>query len=237
MLDTILFDLDGTLLPLDMEKFTAIYFKEMSRYFTDLVKPKHLVNNIWAATNVMVNNTEHRTNETVFMEHFEMLIAGELQTYRQRFDQFYDEGFLKTREAVVPNPAIPPAVALLREKGYRLVVATNPLFPEKAIYHRIRWAGFEPTDFSYITSYEQNHYCKPQPHFYREVLQAVGKNADQCLMVGNDAQEDLAAATVGIATFLITDHLIHRTAGPVEHADFQGNYQDFLTFVQQLPAV
>jgi FMN phosphatase YigB (HAD superfamily) len=237
MLDTILFDLDGTLLPLDMERFTAIYFEEMSRYFTDLIEPKLLVNNIWTATNVMVNNTEYRTNETVFMEHFGMLIAGDLQTYRQRLDQFYDEGFLKTREAVVPNPAIPPAVALLREKGYRLVVATNPLFPEKAIYHRIHWAGFQPTDFSYISSYEQNHYCKPQPHFYREVLQAVGKTADQCLMVGNDAQEDLAAAAVGIATFLITDHLIHRTAGPVEHADFQGNYQDFLAFVQQLPPV
>jgi FMN phosphatase YigB (HAD superfamily) len=237
MLDTILFDLDGTLLPLDMERFTAIYFGEMGKLFTDLIDPKLLAKHIWAATGVMVENTEYRTNETVFMEHFGTLVAGEFQNYRQKFDRFYDEGFLKTREAVMPNPAIPAAVALLTEKGYRLVVATNPLFPEKAIYHRIRWAGFEPSDFAYISSYEQNHYCKPQPHFYREVLQTIGKRADQCLMVGNDVQEDLVAATLGIATFLVTDHLIHRTAGPIEHADFQGNYQDFLEFVKQLPVV
>jgi HAD superfamily hydrolase (TIGR01549 family) len=237
MLDTILFDLDGTLLPLDMERFTAIYFGEMGKVFTDLIDPKLLAKHIWAATNVMVNNTEFRTNETVFMEHFETLIGGELPTYRQRLDRFYDEGFLKTRAAAVPHPAIPEAVALLKEKGYRLVVATNPLFPEKAIYHRIRWAGFEPSDFTYITSYEQNHYCKPQPHFYRELLQAIGKTADQCLMVGNDVQEDMVAATLGITTFLVTDHLIHRTVQPIEHADSQGTYQDFLEFVKQLPAV
>jgi FMN phosphatase YigB (HAD superfamily) len=237
MLDTILFDLDGTLLPLDMERFTAIYFQEMSRFFTDLIDPNRLVNHIWAATNVMVSNTEYRTNEAVFMEHFGTLIEGELPTYQKRFDHFYDEGFLKTREAVAPNPAIPEAVAHLKEKGYRLVVATNPLFPEKAIYHRIRWAGFEPSDFSYITSYEQNHYCKPQPHFYREVLQSIGKLANQCLMVGNDVQEDLVAETVGISTFLVTDHLIHRTNHPIEQADYQGNYQDFLSFVKKLPTV
>ena len=236
MLDTILFDLDGTLLPLDMEKFLQIYFGEMGQHLADLVEPRQLVKMIWAATDSMVNNTEYRTNETVFMEHFGELIQGDLSAYQKRFDEFYDQGFLKTRAAVEEIPVIAETVNLLKEKGYNLVVATNPIFPQKAIYHRIRWAGFEPADFMYITSYEHNHYCKPQPHFFRELLQETGKSPEQCLMVGNDVQEDLAAATAGIQTYLITNHIIHRSAEPV-NTTYQGTYQEFYEFVQALPKV
>lgn len=236
MIDTIFFDLDGTLLPLNMELFLQIYFGEMGQYFVDLVEPQQLVKKIWAATECMVNNTELRTNETVFMEHFGKLIEGDLAVYQKRFDEFYDQGFLKTRAAVAESPAIAQSVASLKTKGYQLVVATNPIFPEKAIHHRIRWAGFEPADFLYISSYERNHYCKPQPKFYGELLQETGKRPEQCLMVGNDVREDLAAATVGMQTYLITDHLIGSKTEPV-NATYQGTYRDFLEFVNGLPAV
>lgn len=236
MLDTILFDLDGTLLPLDMERFLQIYFGEMGRYFADLVEPRQLVERIWAATNYMVNNVEPRTNATVFMEHFGKLIDGDLEVYQKRFDEFYDRGFLKTRAAVAESLAMRQSVARLKELGYDLVVATNPLFPEKAILHRIRWAGFEPSDFSYITCYERNHYCKPQLQFFQEVLEETGKHPEQCLMVGNDDQEDLAAAAVGIQTYLITNYLIRHGTGPLD-ATYQGTDQDFLEFVKALPPV
>ena len=236
MIDTIFFDLDGTLLPLNMELFLQIYFGEMGQYFVDLEEPQKLVKKIWAATESMVNNTELRTNETVFMEHFGKLVEGDLTVYQTRFAEFYDQGFLKTRAAVAASPAIVQSVALLKTKGYQLVVATNPIFPEKAIHHRIRWAGFDPADFVYISSYERNHFCKPQPQFYRELLQETGKRPDQCLMVGNDVREDLIAGTVGMSTYLITDHLIGSKTEPV-NATYQGTYQDFLEFVNGLPAV
>lgn len=236
MIDTILFDLDGTLLPLNMERFLEIYFGEMGRCFAHLIEPGKLVKDVWAATDCMVNNTEYRTNETVFMEHFGGLISGDLGVYRQRFDEFYDRGFLKTREAVEANPAVSESIKALQDKGYNLVVATNPIFPEKAIRHRIRWAGFEPDDFSYIACYERNHYCKPQLHYYGELLEQTGKSPEQCLMVGNDVQEDMIAAKLGIQTYLITNHLIHRNTGPIE-ATHQGTYQDFLEFSKGLIAV
>ncbi len=234
MIKTILFDLDGTMLPLNLDNFIKIYFAEMGKKFQDLIEAKTLVKYIMTATEAMVNNTEYRTNETVFMEKFEQLIQSDLSVYRRRFDEFYDGEFFEVKASVVNTPIIRNSVNLLKDKGYDLVIATNALFPEKAIHHRIRWSGFEPEDFIYITSYEKNHYCKPQLDFYKEVLEETCKDPQECLMVGNDVQEDIIAAKLGIKTYLITDFMIHRTQEPID-ATYQGTYSDFYQFVQGLP--
>jgi FMN phosphatase YigB (HAD superfamily) len=234
MIKTILFDLDGTLLPIDLDNFLKIYFAEMGKKFQDLIEAKTLVKYIMTATDAMINNTEYKTNETVFMEKFGELVQSDLGTYRKRFDEFYDREFFAVKASVVNIPLMQESINLLKNKGYDLIIATNPLFPEKAIHHRIRWSGFEPEDFIYISSYEKNHYCKPQLQFYREILNEVGKTPQECLMVGNDVQEDLIAAKLGIKTYLITDFLIHRTKDPIT-ATYQGTYSDFNSFVQGLP--
>lgn len=231
MLDTFLFDLDGTLLPVDMDKFLPIYFREMGTAFQGIIEPKQLTSHILTATHAMVANTEFKTNETAFMEKFSQLIEGDLDFYRKRFDQFYDQGYLKTRDIVNETPFIQKSVALLKAKGYNLVIATNPIFPEKAILHRIRWAGLNPADFSYITSYERNHYCKPQLLFYEELLSEIGKTPGQCLMIGNDVQDDLIAGVLGIKTYLITDYLINKDNQEFS-CTYQGSYEDFYRFVE-----
>lgn len=237
MINTVLFDLDGTLLPLDMEKFTEIYFYQMGLVFHDLIDPKLLVKNIWIATETMVQSLDQQTNEVNFMKKFGELVGEDvLPIYQQRFMEFYDEGFLKVKNSIFDVPAIKESVAILKQKGYEMVIATNPLFPEKAIHHRIRWAGFQPEDFKYITSYERNHFCKPQLQFYHELLKETGKVPEQCLMVGNDVQEDMIISQLGVETYLITNHLIHRNKEPIQ-SSHQGTYQDFFNFIQALPAV
>lgn len=235
MLNTIVFDLDGTLLPLDMDKFMHTYFNEMGIAFRDMTDPKLLVENIWKATDTMIENLEPRTNEEVFMEAFSKLIDGDLEVYKKRFDKFYDEGFLKVQEAAYSLPLIKDAVTTLKEKGYKIVVATNPMFPRKAIIHRIHWAGFEEKDFSYITCYENNHYCKPQIQFYEEVLKEIDKTPEECMMVGNDVEEDLVAGKLGMQTYLITDNLLHR--GSEINCTYKGTYEDFYRFTQELKPV
>lgn len=236
MLNTIIFDLDGTLLPMNMDSFMHIYFKEMGIAFQDMIEPKRLVDNVWKATDVMINNTEYRTNEEVFMEKFKTLIDGELDTYIQRFDEFYDKGFLHTKSAVGRMPLIIEAVELFKQKGYQTVLATNPMFPRKAIIHRLNWAGFKEEDFSYITCYENNHYCKPQIQFYQEVLEEAGKKAEECMMVGNDVEEDLVAGKLGMQTYLITNNIIKRTEEDV-CCTYQGTYEDFLKFAKEIKSI
>jgi HAD superfamily hydrolase (TIGR01549 family) len=232
-INTILFDLDGTLLPMDSDLFMKIYFDEMAKDFEDLIEKEKLIKYIWIATKEMVNNIEPRTNESVFMEKFGQLIDGQLDTYVQRFNNYYDQGFSNVKSAVMPEDWILKSVNLLKSKGYELVVATNPLFPKKAILHRIRWAGLDPKMFSYITCYEQNHYCKPQLKYFQEILEAVGKNPTECLMVGNDVQEDLVSGQLGLKTYLLGRHIINRTEdAPI--CDYKGDYKDFYKFAESL---
>lgn len=236
MLDTFLFDLDGTLLSMDFKYFEKLYFSSISEALSDLIEPNKLINNIWASTGAMVQNTEYMVNEEVFMEDFGKRISGNLETYKERFYKYYDEGFLKTQAAVIENRLIRDSVRILKEKGYKLVIATNPLFPLKAIEHRIRWAGFEPSEFEYISHYEKNHYCKPQIKYYEEILKDINKDASECMMVGNDVQEDLIAGKIGIRTFLIKDYIIHRTDEEIV-SDYIGSYEDFYNFVKELPSL
>lgn len=236
MIDTILFDLDGTLLPLDMQKFIEIYFHEMGHMFKDMIDSKLLAKYVWKATEEMVRNIEYKTNEEVFMNKFSELVGGDIGKYTERFDNFYDTLFHKTREAVQSQTLVSESIAILKEKNYKLVVATNPLFPRKAIHHRIKWAGLDLGDFEYITSYEDNHYCKPQLHFYKEVLDIIGKKPEQCLMVGNDVQEDLVALNIGMETFLIKNYMINRTQETI-NSTYEGSYDDFYNFAKSLEAV
>ncbi|MDF2672484.1 MAG: hydrolase [Clostridiales bacterium] len=236
MLNTFLFDLDGTLLCMDMKLFEKLYFSTMSEALSDLIEPKKLIKNIWASTEVMIKNLEYKTNEEVFMEDFQRRIDGDLEIYKERFNKYYDEDFLKTKAVVLENKFIREGIKVLKEKGYKIVIATNPLFPLKAIEHRIRWAGFEPSEFGYISHYENNHYCKPQIQYYEEILKDINKDANECMMVGNDVQEDLIAGKIGIKTFLIKDYMIHRTEEEIV-SDYIGSYENFYKFIEGLPSL
>lgn len=236
MINTFFFDLDGTLLSMDMKLFEKLYFSSISEKLSDLIGPKELINNIWASTNAMVQNLEYKTNEEVFMGDFKGRIEGDLEIYKERFNSYYDEDFVKTRAAVLENKFIEKSIKALKDKGYTIVVATNPIFPMKAIEQRIRWAGFEPGDFEYISNYENNHYCKPQLQFYEEILRDINRDASECIMVGNDVQEDLIAGKIGIKTFLIKDHMIHRTEEEIA-ADYIGSYEDFYRFAEGIPTL
>jgi len=236
MINTILFDLDGTLLSIDATQFEKIYFGGLSSHFSDMYPPDQFIKLIWGATKAMVMDTTDRTNEVVFMEALGSVVQDKLPEMQQRFQRFYESDFDRIQTAVTIREEILKAVDLLKQKGYTLVIATNPMFPKIAIEKRIRWTGLNRADFVYVTSFEKNHYCKPQPQFFKEILTDLNKTAAECMMVGNDAQEDMVAETLGIQTYLLTTHLAEGKA-PSFTAHYQGDYEDFYHFVQQLPTV
>jgi len=235
-LNTILFDLDGTLLPIDDKAFERLYFRALSAKFTDMYTPEEFIALIWSATKTMILDTSDKTNEVVFMNALEALVQDRLSLMQDRFLEFYQTDFDQVKEAVIENTEIHAAVALLKQKGYTLVIATNPLFPKLAIEKRISWTGLNREDFSYVTSFEENHFCKPQPAFYQEILTKIAKEPGECLMVGNDTQEDLIAGTLGIQTYLITNHAIRKEKGSFS-PNHEGDYGDFLHFVHNLPSL
>lgn len=237
MLDTFLFDLDGTLLPMDLDEFIKNYFYEIGKYFKDIIDGNILASHIMTSTQAMIENLEPRPNEEIFMEYFGRLIEEEdLSEYKRRFDLFYDEKFDRVRKCAKDEPIIRKSIEVLKDKGYDLVIATNPIFPISAIHKRIEWAGLDIDDFSYISCYQKNYYCKPQRQFYQEILETINKQPHQCYMVGNDVQEDLVAGQLGMYTYLITDYMINRDDGQIE-CTHKGDYQDFYQFVYDLEPV
>jgi len=233
---TVLFDLDGTLLPINGEAFEAIYFKGLSSYFNDKYEPKEFIKLIWTATKAMVMDTSSKTNEQSFMDALQSLVNEDITWMQERFNQFYLNEFDQIKIAVTPNKSIQMAVKLLKEKGYQLVIATNPMFPKIAIEKRIEWTGCNRSDFDYVTSFEINHYCKPQLKFYEEVLNDLNLVASECLMVGNDISEDMIVSKLNMSTYLITNHIVQDMIIP-ESVNYSGNYDEFYQFVQSLEPV
>lgn len=235
-INTILFDLDGTLLSIDMKEFEEIYYTSLSNAFKSIIAPDNFMAILYSSVKAMVKNKEKRTNEEVFMSAMKEHVGDELPTFQKHFIRYYENDFSVLRNAVNKNTDMLEALDILKEKGYELVIATNPLFPKFAIDQRIQWADLVHEDFSHITYFEDCHYCKPNVEYYSEILETIGKNPQECLMVGNDAEEDLAASTLGITTYLITNHLLNRKNLNYT-ADHEGTYKDFLLFAESMPVV
>ena len=67
MLKAVFFDLDGTLLPMDEEKFTNLYFHLISEAVKDRgYEPQKLIDTIWQGTKLMYKNDGNQTNEEEF---------------------------------------------------------------------------------------------------------------------------------------------------------------------------
>ena len=208
---TVMFDLDGTLLPMDQDQFTKYYFgllaKKLAPYGYDA---EQLISGIWAGTAAMVKNDGSSTNEEAFWKKFSALMGEKVVEDKPLFEEFYRVEFQGARASCGFAPQAAGLVAKLKAAGYRVLLATNPIFPAIATENRIRWAGLEPEDFELYTTYENSCHCKPNPDYYRDILDRLALDPAECLMVGNDATEDTAAELTGMQVFLLTDCLINK---------------------------
>lgn len=234
-MNTVLFDLDGTLLPCKWEIFEREYFKRLTYKLKDLFTPDQTIKYIWKGTMEMILNLEpDKTNEQVFMEKFCSISKTDSKMMQDLFNDFYRNEYKTIGNFFTPSEYMVKSVEILKKKGYSMVVATNPLFPMEALIERIKWAGLNEKDFILVTSFENMHYCKPQIKYYEEILQIIGKKAEECIMVGNDVDEDIIAGKVGIKTYLIENYMINKS-NKLPEPDFRGKYEDFYLFVKNLP--
>lgn len=230
---TVLFDLDGTLLPMDQDAFTKGYFRLLAETMAPHgYDPKKLVEAVWAGTAAMVKNDGSRTNEAAFWETFAGLFGERSLADLPLFEAFYRQEFQKAKAFCGFHPQAAEAVKRAKALGFRTVLATNPIFPAVATESRVRWAGLQPEDFALITTYEDTRHCKPNPDYYRDILERLRLSPEECLMVGNDATEDLAAASAGLEVFLLTDCLINREEKdltPYPH----GGFEELLAYLER----
>ena len=120
-------------------------------------------------------------------------------------------------------------VALAKKAAKHVVLATNPIFPRVAVESRLEWSGVSADSFALITDYENSSFCKPNPAYFTEILTKLGVDAQNCLMIGNNADEDIAAAqAAGLSTFLLTDCLI--ASGEIPKTE-QGSFGELIAYL------
>ena len=233
MLDAILFDLDGTLLPMDYEVFTKGYLDLLAEAVAPYgYKKDQLLGAMWKGVGAMIKNDGKETNKDVFWRVFFGLLGENSYNDIPKFDEFYSNGFHKAKAFTQPNEMAKALVLAARTKAKKVILATNPFFPRVAVKARLEWCGLSLEDFDYITEYENSSYCKPNPKYYTEICEKLGLRPENCMMIGNNMQEDIVASKLlGMRTYLIEDCLIDD--GEKVQTE-QGSFAECIAFVNSI---
>ncbi len=232
-LKAILFDLDGTLLPMDQDRFTKGYFELLTRKLAPLgYEPKELVDAIWKGTAEMVKNDGGTSNETVFWRKFSEILGERVMRDKPAVDEFYQKEFESAKEFCGFDAQAGETVTWAKEQGLRTALAVNPVFPMCAMCSRVRWAGLKPEDFELITAYENISVSKPNPLYFSEIAGRLELAPEECLMVGNDTQEDMAAEKCGMDVFLLTNNLINKENRDISEYP-RGGFQDLREYIKE----
>ncbi|MHA1331980.1 MAG: HAD family hydrolase, partial [Candidatus Hodarchaeales archaeon] len=142
-INTLLFDIDNTLIIFDEQKFVHVYSKLIYEYFKEeILDFNKFVNIFLASTHKMLDkDPPNLTNMEKFAKHFSLQLSSlTAEEIWNRFFLFYHKDFQSLKEVVRPNP-LAKKVLKLASKQFDLVAATNPLFPTIANEIRLDWGG------------------------------------------------------------------------------------------------
>lgn len=230
----ILFDLDGTLLPMDNDVFTKGYFNELAKKLSPIgLEPDKLISAVWTGTKAMMKNDGKKRNCEVFWDTFGAVTGKDIVPFKEASDLFYTVDFAAAKVYTGENPLAVEAVNLAHSGGRTVVCASNPLFPLDGHQMRMSWVGLDKSNFDLITSYESDSFCKPNPEYYKSICERIGVEPQDCLHIGNDEREDMyAASSVGINCFLVTDNII-----PCAEHPWNGDKGTFAELVEYLKSI
>jgi FMN phosphatase YigB (HAD superfamily) len=228
---TLLLDLDDTLLNTNLDAFIPAYFQALARELAPHIAPEIMLRALMTGTKQMMENEDFsQTLEQVFNAVFYPQLNSSCEKISAALENFYDHVFPTLGEVTTPRPEAKSFVNWAFSQGFRIAIATDPFFPRKATYHRLRWAGFEPEQFELVSSFEHFHFSKTHPAYYAEILGRMGWPDGPVLMVGNDLERDIRPAQMlGLATYHVDDG----SASPSElAAGAQGKLADLRVWLE-----
>ena len=228
----VLFDLDGTLLPMNLTEFMGEYFKIL---YNSLEDEKYSKDELYKGVHdsiikMITSNDGKRTNAEQFLENLNLFFDGAGERIVKRINRIYSNEYIGLRRLCGLDEAAAVAVRALSDAGYKLVLATNPVFPMEAQLTRLSWTGVDASLFDYVTSYENSRSAKPHKEYYEYLLDDLGISASEAIMVGNDTLDDMVAEEAGLDTFLLTACLINRDGRDISKYK-NGDFSDLLNYL------
>jgi FMN phosphatase YigB (HAD superfamily) len=228
---TLLLDLDDTLLETNMGAFIPAYFQALSKHLAEYVQSEKMLPALMKGTELMLASEDPtHTLQEVFEAYFYPKLGVPKEQLNRVIEEFYDEVFPSISAVTGKRDGAVDLVNWAFDKGYRVAIATDPVFPRKAVYHRIRWAGLDPERFELVSSFETFHFTKSHPAYFAEVLGQLGWPNDPVLMVGNDVDRDLKPAqSLGLKTYHVNEE---SASGPGPEAAGSGKLSDLRSWLE-----
>ena len=230
---SLLFDLDDTLLDTNLDAFLGAYFKKFAVFMAKFVPPDQFIDAMLRNTQLMYHNQRaDYTLEQAFSENFYPSMGLQQAELAAEIDRFYDEVFPSLQSLTTPRPEAVALVEWALSQGWNVAIATDPLFPRKAILHRLRWAGLDPEKypFTLISDFQTFHFAKASVAYYPEFLARMGWTDSPLLMVGDSLERDvLPSQQAGLPVFWLNQGLAS-TALVAPHR--QGGFADLKHYLE-----
>ena len=235
MKKAILFDLDGTLLPMNLQEFIKTYFGLLGRKMVSHgYDPELFKKGMWGGVNAAIANDGSMKNEERFWSVMNACMGRDCRDDAAIYEEFYQNEYHQAKAVCGVQPRAAEAVKLAKEKAEKVILATSPLYPRIAVEGRTQWAEIDINDFDFVTTYESECHCKPNPEYFRDILKRFDLKPEECVMIGNDEKEDMwAAAQAGIEGYLVTDDLILCEEHP--HQGLRGSFDEMVEWLRTLP--
>ena len=212
MLKAVFFDLDGTLLPMDEQEFTKGYFKFLLEKVSSrgYGEPSFFIDTIWKGVYAMYENDGTMKNEDRFWNVFDEAYQEDKSKDKPIFDSFYVNEFKKAKAFTAPNPLAREIVDYCHSHVEHTILSTNPIFPRGGQITRLSFIGLKEDDFEYITDYSNSVYCKPNPMYFKSLLEKFNLKPEEVILFGNNNYEDGdCASSLGIKTYLVKGYIIY----------------------------
>ena len=246
-LRAVLFDLDNTLLLFEELEFFEHYTRKLYLAFEDLMSPQEFSQRLIRSTQMMVKNNGEMTNGDFFIKDFANGTKADEKVLWQRFANFYENEFEQFQPLMKPLNGARDVILYTKQQGLKVVIASNPMFPTNVQLVRLRWAGLADIQFDLITSVENMTFVKPRLEYYQQICEKINVKPEFCMMVGNDAFNDMIASKIGMKTFLTTDsdqisielsrELAKNTKLEMLAPDYKGALKDLITVINQLTSL
>ena len=205
----VLFDLDDTLLRLNLTAFIARYVSGAARLLAQAARTspallaKPYVKGFLAMDDQ--GRSDSLTNEQLFNQVFlaESGIPLDDPAIHDLVDFYESEivpGFSGGIVAARPVEGARQAIEAVRSEGLACALATNPTFSLACDRARMGWAGVCPEDFDLVSTFSNSTRSKPSARYYQEFANMLGVRLEECLMVGNDSTRDFARPECGLRT-------------------------------------
>lgn len=202
---TVLFDLDDTLLLTNTHAFLPEYFKALGKAFSHLASTDKLTQQIHFAVGQMIANQDpgHLLKD-IFAENFYTPLGTNQADCQSIIDTFYKKEYPKLQSLTQVKPETPGLIDWCQSRGMLLAIATNPLFPQAATRQRVEWAGLDPQDFVFYSTFDDFHFTKPNLTYYAECMGRLGWPKAPAVMIGDNLTHDiLPMEKMGLKTYWI----------------------------------